>query len=462
MVISIGLGWFVLATLLRGEAAARGRVASRCGVGRRVDGAGSEPRDAASTADPSSWVVAADLGCWHRIRPWSGPRRAGRGRRSAPAVDAGSGSGRTPMSGSWAMPGSAPSGSARPSACSATGCTRSRWASWSTGASPARRSAAGFVFLAATLPNLLLGPIAGTFVDRWDHKRVMIVSDLIRAGLVLLIPVVFEHQRPAGVPAGVPGHDRQPVLPTRAGGSGAAHRAARGPAGREQRAVDGRERRGHRRLPHRGPVRGLPGPADRPRVLGRLSDLPAERGAHQLARGATRGARRRAASRQCDRHVRPASCGRAGTSCATTRSCSRTRSSARWPSCASASTLALTVVFATEAFGDRYLGPTQNWAAVEALDRHRQPHRRSRGGPHRRPIRQGPHGRGGLPVDGHRDHHPGPDDGAARGAPGGDGRHRHRQPGVRRADTDHLRRGHARRLPGTRHRRSGRASCSVR
>ena len=40
----------------------------------------------------------------------------------------------------------------------------------------------GLVFLAATLPNLLLGPIAGTFVDRWDQKRVMIVSDLLRAG----------------------------------------------------------------------------------------------------------------------------------------------------------------------------------------------------------------------------------------------------------------------------------------
>ncbi len=48
----------------------------------------------------------------------------------------------------------------------------------------------GFVFLAATLPNLLLGPIAGTFVDRWEHKRVMIASDLIRAGLVLAIPFV--------------------------------------------------------------------------------------------------------------------------------------------------------------------------------------------------------------------------------------------------------------------------------
>jgi MFS transporter, DHA3 family, macrolide efflux protein len=48
--------------------------------------------------------------------------------------------------------------------------------------------ATGLVFLAATLPNIALGPIAGTFVDRWDHRRVMIVSDLLRAGLVLLLP----------------------------------------------------------------------------------------------------------------------------------------------------------------------------------------------------------------------------------------------------------------------------------
>ena len=48
--------------------------------------------------------------------------------------------------------------------------------------------ATGLVFLAATLPNILLGPIAGTFVDRWEHKRVMIASDLIRAALVVAIP----------------------------------------------------------------------------------------------------------------------------------------------------------------------------------------------------------------------------------------------------------------------------------
>jgi predicted MFS family arabinose efflux permease len=49
--------------------------------------------------------------------------------------------------------------------------------------------AAGVVFMAATLPNLVFGPFAGTFVDRWEHKEVMIVSDLLRAAVVLVIPI---------------------------------------------------------------------------------------------------------------------------------------------------------------------------------------------------------------------------------------------------------------------------------
>jgi MFS family permease len=49
--------------------------------------------------------------------------------------------------------------------------------------------ATGLVFFAATLPNLLLSPIAGTFVDRWDHKEVMVVSDILRAALVLMLPL---------------------------------------------------------------------------------------------------------------------------------------------------------------------------------------------------------------------------------------------------------------------------------
>ncbi len=49
--------------------------------------------------------------------------------------------------------------------------------------------ATGLVFVAASLPNLLLSPIAGTFVDRWDRKEVLIVSDVLRAAVVLLIPL---------------------------------------------------------------------------------------------------------------------------------------------------------------------------------------------------------------------------------------------------------------------------------
>jgi DHA3 family macrolide efflux protein-like MFS transporter len=49
--------------------------------------------------------------------------------------------------------------------------------------------ASALVFVAATLPNLLLSPIAGTLVDRWDHKDVLVVSDLLRAATVLLVPI---------------------------------------------------------------------------------------------------------------------------------------------------------------------------------------------------------------------------------------------------------------------------------
>ncbi len=49
--------------------------------------------------------------------------------------------------------------------------------------------ALGIVFFAATVPNLLFGAVAGTLVDRWDHREVMVVSDLLRASIVLLIPI---------------------------------------------------------------------------------------------------------------------------------------------------------------------------------------------------------------------------------------------------------------------------------
>ena len=45
------------------------------------------------------------------------------------------------------------------------------------------------MFVAATLPNLLFGPIAGTLVDRWDHREVLVVSDILRAAVVVLMPL---------------------------------------------------------------------------------------------------------------------------------------------------------------------------------------------------------------------------------------------------------------------------------
>jgi MFS family permease len=51
--------------------------------------------------------------------------------------------------------------------------------------------AVALTFLVSTVPNLLFSPIAGTFVDRWDQKEVLVVSDILRAALVLLIPVAI-------------------------------------------------------------------------------------------------------------------------------------------------------------------------------------------------------------------------------------------------------------------------------
>ncbi len=44
----------------------------------------------------------------------------------------------------------------------------------------------GLSVISSALPMLVLGPIAGVFVDRWDRKRTMVVADILRALLVLL------------------------------------------------------------------------------------------------------------------------------------------------------------------------------------------------------------------------------------------------------------------------------------
>jgi DHA3 family macrolide efflux protein-like MFS transporter len=49
--------------------------------------------------------------------------------------------------------------------------------------------AVALTFFAGTVPNLILSPIAGAYVDRWEHKQVLVVSDILRAAAVLLLPV---------------------------------------------------------------------------------------------------------------------------------------------------------------------------------------------------------------------------------------------------------------------------------
>jgi MFS family permease len=43
--------------------------------------------------------------------------------------------------------------------------------------------AVGFSLFFGLLPMVILGPVAGVFVDRWDRKRTMIACDLVRAAL---------------------------------------------------------------------------------------------------------------------------------------------------------------------------------------------------------------------------------------------------------------------------------------
>jgi MFS transporter, DHA3 family, macrolide efflux protein len=50
----------------------------------------------------------------------------------------------------------------------------------------------GLSFISNALPSLLLGPVAGVFVDRWDRRKVMIASDVLRGLLVLLLLLVHD------------------------------------------------------------------------------------------------------------------------------------------------------------------------------------------------------------------------------------------------------------------------------
>jgi MFS transporter, DHA3 family, macrolide efflux protein len=49
----------------------------------------------------------------------------------------------------------------------------------------------GLMLMATAVPSLLVGLVAGVFVDRLDRRRIMIAADLVRAVLVALIPLLI-------------------------------------------------------------------------------------------------------------------------------------------------------------------------------------------------------------------------------------------------------------------------------
>lgn len=51
-------------------------------------------------------------------------------------------------------------------------------------------AAVSFVLIASRLPRVILGPIAGVLVDRWDKRRAMVACDLLRALVILTVPFI--------------------------------------------------------------------------------------------------------------------------------------------------------------------------------------------------------------------------------------------------------------------------------
>ena len=49
----------------------------------------------------------------------------------------------------------------------------------------------GLMFVATAVPTLVVGLIAGVFVDRYDRRKIMVIADLLRAAVVVSIPVLI-------------------------------------------------------------------------------------------------------------------------------------------------------------------------------------------------------------------------------------------------------------------------------
>jgi MFS family permease len=51
-------------------------------------------------------------------------------------------------------------------------------------------SYSSYLMVASTIPAILFGAAAGIFVDRYPKKRIMVISDILRGGLLLLLPIL--------------------------------------------------------------------------------------------------------------------------------------------------------------------------------------------------------------------------------------------------------------------------------
>ena len=49
----------------------------------------------------------------------------------------------------------------------------------------------GLMLAVTSLPSLLFGLVAGVYVDRWNRKKILVVSSFLQAGLVALIPLLL-------------------------------------------------------------------------------------------------------------------------------------------------------------------------------------------------------------------------------------------------------------------------------
>lgn len=57
---------------------------------------------------------------------------------------------------------------------------------------PARfaASSSSYLMVASTIPAILLGAAAGIFVDSYPKKKIMVIADVLRASLILLLPIL--------------------------------------------------------------------------------------------------------------------------------------------------------------------------------------------------------------------------------------------------------------------------------